>query len=483
MSIDRILKKAKAFKRKETIYIIVILSLALLLKYSPHISYPYLLHVDEWFHIAEAKQIVLGSEINWYTGEPFSLGMERAWHMMLAIIYFLFKPSIPQWTVLPAIFHVLAVVVVYYFVSKLYNVKSGVVSALLVAILPSNVTMGGPVFLIPLNLSLILIPLALLFAFRLVHLKDRYNYLALFLIATFTLYAHPPTAVVLFLLLGIYFLLSIISKKRESTKPAFYLLITLLLSLLASIPNYLSILQQKGLESISFDFWVYLQGIPFIYGIIPTIFFVIGFYYLSKSERKETWCLLFTSVLLMVNVLFFSWFGLSYILPYQRTHIPLFLLMAIIGSQGYMKLLDVKKPDPRIGTTILVILLLATTGLAINSQMNTSYYHLIDEHDYDSFHWIKDNTPQDAIVLSDPLKARALAPVAERQVYAVMPFGPVEKELARVANATRFFNENCTNTMFLIENNISVVYTRGSCDNPFLVEVKEDIFLFNYNEK
>ena len=64
-----------------------------------------------------------------------------------------------------------------------------------------------------------------------------------------------------------------------------------------------------------------------------------------------------------------------------------------------------------------------------------------------------------------------------------MPFGPVEKDLLRVANATGFLNSNCTNTTFLIDNNISVVYTRGPCDNPLLIEVEENIYFFDYKER
>jgi len=302
MSIDRILERTKNLKKKEIIWLIPILILACLLTFYPHLNYPYLLHVDEWYHVAQAKQVVLGSDINWYTGETFALGLEQAWHTFLASIYILFKPSIAQWSYLPTILHTLAVLSVYYFVSKLYSKKEALISALLIALIPSNVTMGGPVFLIPINLSLIFIPLALLFAFRLTKIKTFYNYLLFFAILTFILYAHPPIAVVLLTILGFYFLLNIFSKNNECRQKAKFLFITMLFSIIISLPNYIPEIQKRGVESVTFDFWVHLQGIPLIYGILPTIFFIIGFYFFTKTEKKETWCLLLTSIVLVLNV-------------------------------------------------------------------------------------------------------------------------------------------------------------------------------------
>ena len=141
-----------------------------------------------------------------------------------------------------------------------------------------------------------------------------------------------------------------------------------------------------------------------------------------------------------------------------------------------MKLLELRKPNQKLGVILIVICLIATTGIAIERNVDTSYYYLIDNKDYESFLWIKENSPPNATILSDPWKARALAPVAERRVYAVMPFGPVEEQMKLVNNANNFFAENCTNTTFLIDNNITVVYATGNCQNQDLIQVKDNIY-------
>jgi len=332
------------FHRKETICLIFIIILAFFLNLIPHLNYPYVFHVDEWFHIARAKQIVLASKVDWYGGQDFSLGFERGWHLMLAAIYFIFKFDIPHWIYLPSILHSISIICVFIFVSRLYGKYEGLISSLLIALLPSNITMGGPVFLIPVNLSLIFIPLSLIFAFELTNLKKIYNYVFLIFLTTFLLYAHLPSAVVLLGVLGIYCLLNLFSNKDECKKKAKFLFVSMIISILVSLPNYLSSIYQKGTEVLTFNFWVELQGIPIVYGIFPTIFFIIGFYYLTKIENKENWSLILISIALLINILIFTMFGTNYILPYVRTHIPLFLIMSIIAIIGYTKLIEIKIP-------------------------------------------------------------------------------------------------------------------------------------------
>jgi len=471
MSNHRLLQGAK--KSKEIILLIPILILAISLTLYPHLNYPYPLHVDEWFHIAEAKQIASNSKIDWFTGEKFNLGMERAWHLSLALIYLIFKPTVKQWIYLPATMHAISILAIFCFVSRLYGKKEALFSSLLIALLPSNVTMGGPVFLMPVNLSLIFIPIALLFAFELIKIKKIYNYFFLFLTATFLLYAHPPTALVLILILGIYLLILIFS--REKTK-ALYLFVAMASSILLSLPNYIYFLHERGSE-IKFNFWVYLQGIPLLFGIVPTLFFILGTYFVLRDWEKRDLSLLITSLILILNILFFTGKGFTYLLPYQRTFIPLFLIMSVIAGKGCAKLLGIHKPIKKAGLVILMILLAITICSGIERNISEKYYHLIDDEDYESFLWIKENIPKNATVLLDPWKARAFPAIAERKVYAVMPFGPNEKEMERVERARAFLKNECTNTSFLVDNNISVVYTKDGCQNEELIKVRENIYV------
>ena len=468
--------EAEAKERISNIDLLVlsaISALAALLTFQPHFRYPFLLHVDEWFHVAVAKEIILGVQTDWYSGEPFKLGMERAWHLLLASIYFLFRPSATQWIYLPALFHVLAVFSTFIFTYNLFGKKEAHISALLVALIPSNVTIGGPVFLMPVNLSLIFIPLALLFAFKedKDKRKETRNCIILFAITTFLLYAHPPTAVILLSILFFYFLLNLFSKEKSARRKAVLIFAVMALSVLISIPNYMETLQEKGAEAAKFNFWIQMRAIPYLYGFIPSIFFIVGLYFLSRRRRKEEWCLLLSSLFLALDIFLFTMFGLNWLIPYNRIYIPLFLLMSIIAGYGFGKLVEIEKPFRSFGCVLLLIFLAITVIFSVQQHLGTRYYHLINNEDYNNFLWIKENTPEDAIVLLEPWKARAFAPIAERRVYTVRPFGPDPEIEAKNELACLFFVENCSNTSFLIENNISVVYSPVECQNKILVKV------------
>ena len=87
MFISRLFNKSEKIERSEILWLIPIVFIAGFLTFYPHINYQYLLHVDEWFHISQAKQIFLNSNIDWYGGNTFSLGLEKGWHMSLAALY------------------------------------------------------------------------------------------------------------------------------------------------------------------------------------------------------------------------------------------------------------------------------------------------------------------------------------------------------------------------------------------------------------
>ena len=63
---------------------------------------------------------------------------------------------------------------------------------------------------------------------------------------------------------------------------------------------------------------------------------------------------------------------------------------------------------------------------------------------------------------------RAVVPIAERRVYTVLPFGPNAEIEAINEKARLFFVGKCANTLFLKNNNISVVFSPVACENKEL---------------
>ncbi|MDE1767106.1 MAG: glycosyltransferase family 39 protein [Thaumarchaeota archaeon] len=472
------------------ILLVLVLFLSVALTYYPHISYQFPLHVDEWYHIATAQSIAKTgplTHLSIYTGQLSPVDIEIGYHTLLALVLILFEPSITAWTYIPLILQVIAVLVVFLFVYRLLGRNEALISALLIALLPTNVTIGGPAFLIPENLGLIFIPLALLFAFRLTTLKPLYNYIGLFLVTVFLLYSHPPTALVLLIILFIYALFLLLSKVKSDRKLSKYLIAVIFASVIVALPNYVPYLGQRGLGGISFGLPVTVGPVFLVYGILQSLFFVVGIYVLIKASgrskfSKEVWSLLATAVVLFGIIILFIWFKVNYLLPYQRVFMPLFLIMSIFAASGYLSLLRLNRAKGlRLGSILLAVALIATIYLSIHEDVTTPYYHLITQQDYLNFLWIRANYPSSSIAIMNPYTARAFTPITGMRVYAVEPFGPSAAYTPLLSNESAFFAQNCSDTSFLRANNISIVYTdNATCVNSNLTLVHNGTYVLNY---
>jgi len=62
------------------------------------------------------------------------------------------------------------------------------------------------------------------------------------------------------------------------------------------------------------------------------------------------------------------------------------------------------------------------------------------------------------------------------RIFTVLPFGP-EPEILRInKQVVDFFRNNCTNTTFLKENNISLIYSPIECKNHELKRLHNNIY-------
>ncbi|VVB60280.1 Uncharacterised protein [uncultured archaeon] len=434
-----------------------ILILAAFTAYIPHIGYPYPLHVDEWFHITVAEEVIHNNAVDLYSGQPFRLGMERAWHLMLAGIFLIFPP-LKVYPFLVAALFILATLSVYTF-AKRYGERIALIAAFLTALIPSNVTIGGPSLLVPVNLSLIFTPLALKFAF-----DKKPNLLVVFLCTLFLLYAHPPSAMVLLILLGTYALLNV---KEDKTR-AKSLFITIFAAVIASVPNYAGRIAEKGMESATFSFWLFVEQTPLLFGYITTVFFIAGFYMLTRTKEKENWALIIALLFLLIDIFVYTRISTSFFVPYVRVFIPMMFIMSVIAAYALAKVKS---------NILLGVILAAILALSLQHNYETPYYHMINETEYSDMVWINENLDKNAIILADPWKARPIPTITGMRVFTVLPFGPDSKELEQNQKAIDFFRNNCTDTQFLKDNNISVIYAPVECNNQDLKRVHNNTYI------
>ena len=88
--------------------------------------------------------------------------------------------------------------------------------------------------------------------------------------------------------------------------------------------------------------------------------------------------------------------------------------------------------------------------------------------------WIRDNVSDDyEKAILDPWKATAFVAITERKVVTRIHAYPKRSD----KEAYAFLKGDCSDTSFLRENGISIVYSRSPCISPDLTEVRENIYL------
>ena len=126
------------------------------------------------------------------------------------------------------------------------------------------------------------------------------------------------------------------------------------------------------------------------------------------------------------------------------------------------------------GNILCLALIGVTLAMVIPDRQNTPYYLMIDSEDYKAFVWIRDNVSEDyEKAILDPWKATAFTAITQKNIYTRIHAYPMPSD----EEAYEFLRTGSTDTAFLRENGISIVYSQWSCDNPDLVEVRKNVYL------
>ena len=115
-----------------------------------------------------------------------------------------------------------------------------------------------------------------------------------------------------------------------------------------------------------------------------------------------------------------------------------------------------------------------TLAICIPDRQKTPYYYMINEEDYQAFVWIRDNVNENyEKAILDPWKATAFTAITQKNIYTRIHAYPKPDD----TKAYDFLDGGCTDTAFLREEGISIVYTQDECNNPDLKEVREFVYV------
>lgn len=229
-------------------------------------------------------------------------------------------------------------------------------------------------------------------------------------------------------------------------------------------------------------------------GIITWILCIIGAYFAFSKGKAIQRTITLSAIAFITLIGLYDKLGYGLPIMYERSFMYLFLMVTIIAGYGLSEIrrlvIDnsesiVPKQYKRISKNIGIIvpafvcIILLTT--AVPAHLDIPYYQMIDEEDYETFTWIRDNI-DDYRDGNHSYDKAAVHPFMASPFSAVTRLYMVSSSMHPIygyslhTEMEKFLSEKCVDTSFLKKYKISVVY--GSCNNDNLTMVYPNVYLY-----
>jgi len=461
-----------------------ILCLAFYMAFIPHINYQYPLHVDEWHHYGLA-QALASAESTTYT-EPFcgttinNDHTEVGFHILLATMksvtglswnnIFRFSPS----------FIFLFTVLAAYIMGRRQGF--GIEAAFFTAMIPTTVRILGPAFLVPVSLGLAFFPTLI---FILHNFKVTYSKAVLiFILLAALLLFHPPTGVALAFVSVIYAVFYGVAHRHLGATRARVALIlgAVLASSLVLILRFPALIAEQW-GTLGQDYYLPLfRDTNDKFGYATMVIFIIGLFFLCYRGKYRNYALIAYTVVFLLQIVLFSQFNIGIGIMYDRSFMYLFILASIIAGYGLKELrLSLGRYLNKcrgIVPIVMAILVTLLVFLSVRSHLREPYYYIVDDQTYEDFIWIRDSLDASYNrAVMDSWVAFPFPPITGRFIYTFSAIAPDAERIARLVEVEAFFAQGGSDTGWLRENGISIIYTQDPIDNPDLEKVRDRIYL------
>ncbi len=478
----------------EALILIGILCFAFYMAFIPHIDYEYPLHVDEWANYGNSQALITAQSITYV--EPF-LGErivedhpETGYHLFLSGVKLLTGlPWFQIFRIFPSVIFMLVVLSAYLFGRR---GGFGLEAAFFVALVPTTVRFLGPAFLVPVALGMLFIPLVL---FTLHHFEITFpKGVFLLLLLSFLFLMHVPTAIAVCLISAIYAFAKGYADWRAKIswwKSPAMIFTAILLSLLVVILRYSSMIVEVS-EDIELMTAAEAYPLPLIadayqkFGYISLVFLLVGVWFLSVQGKAKDYALVFCAAIFLAILLLFTRFNIGMGIMYDRSWLYFFILVSLVAAFGVrgvrlwcQKFFGRYISNPAIlGVVLVLLLLIPSAWLTTRNHLEEPYYRIVDDTIYADFIWIAENIDaryQRAVL--DPWLALTFPPIASRFVHTYSAFYPDPERDTAIIDVDEFFKNQCRNTEWLREHDISIVYTDVTVDNAELEQVHNHVYV------
>ena len=495
-------KAIKWFAKSDYSKLLPILLLAFYMAFIPHQNYPYPVHIDEWVHLTYSEALLDAKSTTFI--EPFygqstiglSSNLEASFQLFWGVFH---QISGISWLTIfryfPGFIFMLTALSVYVFARR---EGFGWEAAFFACLIPTTVGILGPAFLVPVAMGLLFIPLSMFLVFN---FKTWWSYVVLFIFSSFLVAIHAPTAIGLGIILLPYILLNL----KGNFKHSLVTTLAIVLPFLAPFPWIFKMLLPTAkllFSQIPIAEYIEIPQIIQTYGYLPIGLCGLGTLLLAVRGGKKNYGLILGLLAMLVILVLYFTFHYGVELVYVRGLMYMMLALSIIAGAGLMGIRNVNLPNlfswaglsritkirllgkfgsvpvsfltRNIGVILCLALIGVTLSISIPARQQIPYYHMIDEADYQAFVWIRDNVNGNYNkAILDPWKATAFTAITQKHVYTRIHAYPMSSDM----EAYDFLEGGCTDTSFLTDRGISIVYSQWDCNNPDLLEVSKNVYL------
>jgi hypothetical protein len=475
--------KKQIFKN-EYFLLTLILCLGFFLASIPRQTDRYAIHLDEWQVMAFSNELLDHGTLNGLI-DPTS-GAPPSWNQVGEVGTHIFAGSfqrisgitwLEEFRYLPGLLFSATILSVYVLGRRF---GFGYQAALLACLVPTTVGLLGPGFLVPVSLALLFTPAILFVVFW---LRSKWSLPLIVLLLGAQIVVHPPTAVCTILVLIPFMILAF----KSDTWRILGIILTIIFPLVATLPlTYRYILPnlQTITEFKTLNLAVDLPRLIPLLGYVPILLAIIGTFVLSWRGKKAEYTLVFGLAILLTMHVSYYIFHRGLEIVFYRGFVTTFLIIAIVAGAGLQTVMDklsgiacaIRKIEsndlkPYLGAVIVIVVV----GLAIPARQSLSYYSMIDNADYRIFGWIgvEVNPGNGEKAVLDPWKGISFVSIAHRPVFSYLGGWPTAGDAA----AYEFLRGGCSDSNFIDENKISLIYTLGECNNLLFNEVTNRTFL------
>ncbi len=408
--------------RKRILLLVLTLALLALIVYTPHYSYKYPRHIDEWHHIEEAYRLREGE----YSGGQ--IGFRFGFHLILAALSYIL-PLVKYYHIFPPIMGMISALTLFYVSFKKTNsYYVGLFSILFFALIGSNSNILGLWFFAPLSFSIPFIFLYFYYFTEGLANKNKNQILISLGIMLFLTVVYPIAVLFAIPILAIYAFIHREYLFKEWEFFGLFLLIPLVGYLLFSYFSDLNLIRSLIFEK-GWGIYEINNSIFEVYSLVGLAFAIVGILALVLYDFKKFIPYIIWPIWLLFMILIYRITDMSFLTPYQRNiyflaiSLPFLSAVGLYSSivfiqrrinQSRFKQKELLKNILIIGIMILALVMASRSYFTIPQDIDL--YRSIGDEDYLAMTYLKD-FPKGK-VMSLPDRGNAIYPISRKDAMA-----------------------------------------------------------------